>query len=37
MKVLQRERFLASKKFDSDDELKKSVEKWLTSQAADLY
>ena len=29
-------RFVVGKKFDSDDELKEMVEKWLTSEAADI-
>jgi hypothetical protein len=32
---LHLKRFLASKKFYSDDKLKERVEKWLTSQVAD--
>jgi hypothetical protein len=34
---LHLKRFLAGKKFDSGVELKKSVETWLTSQAAHFY
>lgn len=34
---LHTKRFLSCKKFVSDDELKESVEPWLTSWAADFY
>jgi hypothetical protein len=34
---LHLKRFLACKNFESDDQLKESIEKWLTSQAADFY
>ena len=35
--LLHLKRFPAGKKFDSEDELKESVEKWHMSQAANLY
>ena len=34
---LQLKKFLGSKRFDDDDDLKDAVQKWLTSQAAAFY
>jgi len=34
---LHLQKFLGSKQFDDDDDLKDAVQKWLTSQAAAFY
>jgi hypothetical protein len=37
LSVLHLKKFISNKTFGSDDELKESVEKWLTFQVTDFY